>query len=116
MVFNGGGHQGGEGCDIAAEFFVEGVLEELDAVNEYFYDAEAGKLYFMPNATDANADGSPNVSLAEVPSLAVFFSLFGSEEAPVVNVTFSGITFTGGRPTMFDPHGQVRFLARIRRR
>ena len=106
FLFDKGGHQGGEGCDNAAEYFVEGVFEELDAVNEYFYDAAAGKLYFMPNATDANADGSPKVSLAEVPSLAVFFNLYGSEEAPVSNVSFSGITFTGGRPTMFDPHGQ----------
>ena len=106
MVFNGGGHQGGEGCDVAAEYFVEGVLEELDAVNEYFYDARAGKLYFMPNTTDQNADGSPKVSLAEVPSLAVFFSLYGAEESPVTNVTFQGIAFTGGRPTMFDPHAQ----------
>ena len=106
LVFNRGGHQGGEGCDDAAEYWVQGVLEELDAVNEYFYDPAAGKLYFMPNVTDQNADGSPRVALAEVPALANFFSLFGSEEAPVRNVSFSGITFTGGRPTMFDPHGQ----------
>jgi hypothetical protein len=106
MVFNGGGHQGGEGCDDAAEYFVQGALEELDAVNEFFFDARAGKLYFMPNTTDQNADGSPKVALAEVPVLATFFALFGSEDAPVANVTFSGIAFTGGRPTMFDPHGQ----------
>ena len=106
LVFNRGGHQGGEGCDDAAEFWVQGALEELDAVNEYFYDAAAGKLYFMPNTTDQNADGSPRVDLAEVPAIANFFSLFGAEEAPVTNVSFQGITFTGGRPTMFDPHGQ----------
>jgi len=40
--------------------------------------------------------------------------LFGSEDAPVANVSFSGIAFTGGRPTMFDPHGQVRARARAR--
>ena len=85
---------------------MQGALEELDAVNEYFYDAAAGKLYFMPNTTDQNADGSPRVDLAEVPAIANFFSLFGAEEAPVTNVSFQGITFTGGRPTMFDPHGQ----------
>ena len=75
-------------------------------MNEYFYDSAAGKLYFMPNTTDQNADGSPKVALAEVPTIANFFALFGAEEAPVANVSFSGITFTGGRPTIFDPHGQ----------
>lgn len=106
-AFVSGGHQGGEGCDAAAEFWVQGLLEELDAPNEYFYDGAAGKLYFFPNASDAHAaDGSPAVALAEVPALAVLFSAFGSEEFPVRNITFSGLTMTGGRPTFMDPHGQ----------
>ena len=106
FIFNGGGFQGGEGCDNAAEYFVQGVLEELDAVNEYFYDSSSGKLYFFPNITDQNSDGSPNVALAEVPTLAVLFNLYGSEEYPVANVTFNGLTFTGGRPTFLEPHDQ----------
>ena len=101
LVFNRGGHQGGEGCDDAAEYWVQGVLEELDAVNEFFYDPAAGKLYFMPNVTDQNADGSPRVALAEVPALANFFSLFGSEEAPVANVTFSGISVLSAGVLLF---------------
>ena len=61
-----------------------------------------------PNATagDANPDGSPKIALAEVPSLAIFFSAFGTEEFPVRNLSFVGLTFTGGRPTFMDPHGQ----------
>ena len=107
FIFSSGGHQGGEGCDQGAEFFVQGVLEELDAVNEYFYDPVRGKLYFMPNTTDAKpSDGSPNIEEAEVPTLAVLFNLFGSQEFPVTNIAFSGITFTGGRPTFMDPRGQ----------
>ena len=35
--FSTGGHQGGESCDEAAEWWVEGLLEELDAVNEFFF-------------------------------------------------------------------------------
>lgn len=106
FIFNGGGHQGGEGCDVAAEYYVQGVFEELDAVNEFFYDSAAGKLYFFPNITDQNPDGSPNVGIAEVPTLAVLFNLYGSEEFPVTNVTFNGLTITGGRPTFLDPHDQ----------
>ena len=77
FVFTAGGHQGGEGSDSGAEYWVQGLLEELDAPNEYFYDARAGKLFFMPNASagDANPDGSPKLQLAEVPSLSVFFKV-----------------------------------------
>jgi hypothetical protein len=39
--FDAGGHQGGEGNDAAGEWFVEGIKEELDAPNEFWYDAEA---------------------------------------------------------------------------
>ena len=104
-AFTAGGHQGGEGCDEGAEYWVQGLLEELDAPNEYFYDGAAGKLYFFPNASagDANDDGSPRVASAEVPALAVLFSAAGSAEFPVQNVSFSGLTLTGGRPTFMDP-------------
>jgi hypothetical protein len=102
----GGGHQGGEGCEQGDEWWVEGVLEELDAENEYWHDAQAGVLYFYPNASDASpSDGSPPSAL-DVPLLHTFFSLYGSQEAPVVNVSFSGLTFTGGRPTFMEPRGQ----------
>lgn len=98
----GGGHQGGEGCDEGQEWWVEGVAEELDAPNEFFHDAAAGVLYLFPNSTDADpATGAPPSAL-QVPLLHTFFSLYGSQEDPVRNVSFSGITFTGGRPTFME--------------
>jgi len=102
----GGGHQGGEGCESGQEYWVEGVLEELDYPNEFWHDPEAGVLYLYPNASDANpGDGSPPSSLT-IPFLHTFFSLYGSQEYPVRNVSFQGITFTGGRPTFMEPRGQ----------
>jgi hypothetical protein len=35
----------------------KGVLEELDAVNEYYYQPSTGRLFFMPNTSDAHPDG-----------------------------------------------------------
>ncbi len=32
FTFSAGGTQGGEGCDTGAEWWIEGPLEELDAV------------------------------------------------------------------------------------
>jgi len=102
----GGGHQGGEGCEEGQEYWVEGVLEELDAPNEFFHDAAGGVLYFYPNASDASGpSGAPPQDL-QVPYLHTFFSLLGSEEDPVANVSWTGITFTGGRPTFMEPRGQ----------
>ena len=102
----GGGHQGGEGCEAGQEWFVEGVLEELDAANEFFHDAAAGVLYFSPNASDATGPGGAPPAEVAIPLLHTFFSLSGAQEAPVRNVSFSGITFTGGRPTFMEPRGQ----------
>ena len=101
FVFGAGGHQGGEGCDVAGEWFIENVREELDAANEYFYDASAKELLFAYNGT-----GSPPSSAAVVvPKLANFVELRGSQERPVRNVTIRGITIRASRPTFMDPRG-----------
>jgi hypothetical protein len=85
---------------------VEGVLEELDALNEYFHDPVAGVIYFAPNSSDATGPSGAPPSTLNVPFLHTFFNLFGGQEAPVRNVSFSGLTFTGGRPTFMEPRGQ----------
>ena len=46
LTFGRGGNQGGEGNDRASEWWIEGVAEELDAPNEFFYDEKTGQLYF----------------------------------------------------------------------
>ena len=50
---------GGEGDDAGGEWFVEGLLEELDAPNEFFYDAEAKKLYLCARPGPALAAAAP---------------------------------------------------------
>lgn len=46
-----GGFQECRGSDNGGAFFVENVLEELDAPGEYFYDKVNKKLYLYPNGT-----------------------------------------------------------------
>jgi hypothetical protein len=98
----GGGHQGGEGCEEGQEYFVQGVKEELDAPNEFWHDPVAGVLYLAPNASDAGPDGSPPASLS-LPFLHTFFSLAGSEEDPVRNVSWT--TLRAGAPPLWSPGG-----------
>lgn len=103
-AFTTGGHQGGEGCDVAAEWWIEGVYEELDALNEYFYDA--GTLYFIPNASDATgAGGAPPAEGFAAPALSTFFNLSGTATAPIAGVSFEGLAFEGGAPTFMAPRG-----------
>jgi len=104
--FSRGGFQGGEGSDNAAEWWIEGVLEELDAPNEYFFD-EASRLLFWNYNGSTEADFAPPPTDLElvVPSLSVFIHAQGSAEAPVRGLTVENLKFTAGRPTFMDPHG-----------
>lgn len=45
------GVQGAEGHSSGAEWFIEDVIEELDAPNEFFYDKEAKELYLYYNVS-----------------------------------------------------------------
>ena len=103
ITFSGGGFQGGEGEDESAEFYVENVVEELDAPGEWFFDAAAGQLTLWWNATDG-VPPPANGSLA-VPVLRELFNVTGSQAEPVVGVTFAGIGFRDTAPSYLQPHG-----------
>jgi hypothetical protein len=96
--------QGAEGTDADNEFYVENVLEELDAPGEWFYDASTSILHVYWNAT-----GSPGpataAGLLSVPQLRELVNITGSQAAPVINVTFSGVGFRDTAYTYFRPHG-----------
>ena len=95
-----GGNQGGEGNDAGGEWFIEGVKAELDAPNEFFWDEPAQTLFYLPNGTDAAAPADGAVA---VPTLDILFDLQGTQDAPVRDVSFQGITFTQNRPTFMEP-------------
>ena len=99
LHFGRGGNQGGEGNDQAAEWFIENVMEELDAPNEFFYDNSTGRLLLVYNGS-----GTPPSNVV-VPTLANIFELRGSPDFPVRNVTFQDLVVTMQRPTFLEPRG-----------
>jgi hypothetical protein len=69
--------------------FVENIFEELDTVNEWFYNKTTKILYyFPPKGLD------PGKAKFETPQIAHLFELKGSETNPVRNITITGLTLT----------------------
>jgi len=105
LSFGKGGFQGGEGADRSDNWYIEGMLEELDAPNEFFHDVANSILYLFPNATDVDpVTGAPPSELV-IPAASLFFYLYGAQEFSTDNVTLEGLTLTHMRPTFMDPHG-----------
>jgi len=69
--------------------FVENIFEELDTVNEWFYDKPTKTLYYYPpkelNITTAKF---------ETPQIAHLFEFKGTEKNPVSNISIEGLTLT----------------------
>ena len=69
--------------------FVENIFEELDTVNEWFYDKKAKILYYYPpEGLDIKT------AKFETPQIAHLFEFRGSETKPVKNVKIEGLTLT----------------------
>lgn len=69
--------------------YVENIMEELDAENEWYFDKESSTLYyFPPKGLDINK------ALIEIPQLAQLIEFRGNEKTPVSNINIKGITFT----------------------
>ena len=69
--------------------FVENIFEELDTVNEWFYDKKAKILYYYPpTGLDIKT------AKFEAPQIAHLFEFRGSEINPVKNISVEGLTFT----------------------
>ena len=69
--------------------FVENIFEELDTVNEWFYDKKARILYYYPpKGMDIKT------AKFETPQIAHLFEFRGSETNPVKNISIEGLTLT----------------------
>jgi len=69
--------------------FVENVLEELDTVNEWFFDKKAKILYYYPPI-------GLDIKKAkfETPQIAHLVEFKGSETKPIKNINIEGLTLT----------------------
>ena len=103
FMFSKGGFQGARGNSNGDEIVVENVMEELDSVNEWFYDEENKMLYFFYNATSGTEPPSDTLYVAT--QLKTLISINGSMSDPVENITIRGVNFRDTAYTYMDPHG-----------
>jgi hypothetical protein len=95
-----GGNQGSRGGDSGQEFFIENVMDELDAPGEFYHDVASGKLYLLYNAS-----GTPADATIVVPTHVSIVSAVGTAAEPVEDVGFKGIGFRDTAPNYLGPHG-----------
>ncbi|HZK94985.1 MAG TPA: PDZ domain-containing protein [Prolixibacteraceae bacterium] len=77
--------------------FVENIFEELDTVNEWFYDKKAKILYYYPTK-----DLDLKTAKFETPQIAHLFEFKGSENNPVKNISIEGLTLSQTLRTFMD--------------
>jgi hypothetical protein len=77
--------------------FIENIFEELDTVNEWFYDKRARSLYYIP---PKGLDIKP--AKFEAPQIAHLFEFRGSERNPVKNISIEGLTLCHTLRTFMD--------------
>ena len=70
-------------------FYLTNAKELLDTEGEWYLDARASKLYYIPRKGE-------NMSKAEVivPAVETLLKVEGTPDDPVKDVTFEGITFS----------------------
>jgi hypothetical protein len=80
-----------------SQFFVENVLEELDAPGEYFHDVKGGVLYVKPA-------GGVSLDQAEVAACGIkqLIQFTGEVDEPVKHITIRGIAFKHTARTFLD--------------
>eukprot|EP00730_Choanoeca_flexa_P009176 TRINITY_DN12600_c1_g2_i8.p1 TRINITY_DN12600_c1_g2~~TRINITY_DN12600_c1_g2_i8.p1 ORF type:complete len:851 (+),score=193.92 TRINITY_DN12600_c1_g2_i8:2-2554(+) len=101
LEWSKGGFQGARGSDNGAEWYIANVFEELDAPQEYFFNATEQKLYFFYNGT-----GPPSSDLEfEVVLQDTLVSLKSEPSSLVTGINFKGITFRDAAYTYLKPHG-----------
>lgn len=77
-----------------SRFFIENVLEELDAPGEWFLDKHTRILYYYPQP-----GMNLSAALIEVPWLESVIRFSGSQDAPVHHIRIKGVRFAHTRAT-----------------
>jgi hypothetical protein len=104
--FGDGGQQMGakwfeRPCDVneRSRFFIENVLEELDAPGEWYLDEREEVLYYLPPE-----DVDVETATVEVPVLQQAVRFLGTQDGPVHDITLSGFRFAHTASTFLDEY------------
>ena len=92
----------GGGVGAGSRFFVENVFEELDSPGEWYFDREAGLLYFWP-PEGLRLSGCAAAEL-EFDGLACAALLRGTRHHPVRGVRLAGLRIAGTAATYLEPY------------
>lgn len=103
FTFSKGGFQGARGNEMGDEIVVENVMEELDALNEWFYDEDSRTLYFFYNASSGTEP--PSDTLFVITTQKTLLLVQGNMTDPAEDITIRGINFRDTAYTYMDPHG-----------
>jgi hypothetical protein len=101
FTFGLGGFQGAEGEDECGPFTIENVMEELDSPAEWWLDVNQQIIHVWWNVTDQ----TPPPSELAATNVQVLFNISGTQESPVVNLTFSNLGFRDTAMTLLEKHG-----------
>jgi len=88
-------------------WYVEGVLPELDAPGEFYWDKTTQKLYLYP---DCGGDDSSSSSTCAPPdligtNLQTFIKFEGTQQNPVSNIQLKGLRFRDAAKTYMEQWG-----------
>jgi hypothetical protein len=103
LAWTFGGFHGAEGTDVGEDWYIDHVKEELDAPQEFYFEAATQRLFYYHNASAGTPP--PAAWTFEVPLLTCLINVSGTPASPVVNVTLSGLIFTGAAASFMTPHG-----------
>ena len=96
LHFAYGGWQEARGLFFGSEWFVENIMEELDAPGEWYFNDLDSTLYYFPNGSS-----SPPAS-GVATAVKTLFKIIGNSDTPVVNVSITNLTFSQTASTYFD--------------
>ena len=96
ITWSYGGFQEARGCGHGKEYYIDNIFEELDTPGEWFYDEGSMKLYLMPNGS------VPESGIGT--TLTRLFSVEGTLDDPVRNITLSSMTVAYTQPTYLQDY------------
>jgi hypothetical protein len=104
LTFGRGAFQGAEGDETGEDWYIDHVLEELDAPKEFYFDYSTQRLFYVHNATKGTP--IPPTWTFEVPMLKCLINITGSSTTSLAtNISISGITFTSAAASYMSAHG-----------